>query len=423
MEYQKHTYENGLRLITVPMKSTKAVTVLTLVGTGSKYETKDINGISHFLEHMMFKGTKKRPTALDISKTLDGMGAEYNAFTSFEMTGYYAKASRDKLDLVMDVISDIFLNGKLNQEEIDREKHVVIEEINMYQDNPARDVFDKWYELLYGDQPAGWKIAGEKETLLGMKREQFVDYFNTHYFASNTLVVVAGDVEHEDIKTMTAKYFAGSREHEDLTKLPVKEAQTEPKLTVHYKKTDQTNFLLGVRAYPLGHPKEDILALMSSILGAGMSSRLFIEVRERRGLAYTIKATVDTLSDHGYLATYGGVNNEKAISALEVVLNEYEKLKTELVPEDELKKAKDQLRGRMVIGLEQSDDMAVWYGEQELLEGKILTPEEKLEKINSVTAEEIKEVANEIFTNDRLNLALIGPFEDGKPFKEILNIK
>lgn len=422
MEYQKHTYENGLRLITAPMKSTKAVTVLVLIGTGSKYETKEINGISHFLEHMMFKGTKKRPNAIDISKALDGIGAEFNAFTSFEYTGYYGKASEENLDLLLDVISDIFLNSKLEQEEIDREKNVVIQEMNMYQDDPSRDIFDKWTTLLYGDQPAGWKVIGPKDVLLNLKRNDFVDYFNTHYFAGNTVVVVSGGIDHEDIKNKVASYFKNIREHDKLEKLPVDDKQNDPNVALHFKKTDQTHFIVGTRAYDLFHPKIEALSLLSAILGRGMSSRLFVEVRERRGLAYAVHSSADALTDHGYFATYVGVDNEKVISALEVILNEYKKIKNELVPEEELKKAKDLIKGRTIIGLEQSDNIANWYADQELLEGKILTPEEKLEKISSVTAEEIKEVANDIFVNEKLNLTLIGPFKDEKPFKDILKL-
>ncbi len=422
MEFYKHTYDNKLRLITAPLKGTNAITVLVLVGTGSKYETKDINGISHFLEHMMFKGTEKRPSALDISKTLDGVGAVYNAFTGHEYTGYYIKASKDKLDLVMDIISDIFLNSKLPQEEIEKERHVVVEEINMYQDNPAQDIHNRWTDLLYGDQPAGWHIAGDKKTVMGFKRDQFADYFNTHYFAGNSIVVVAGDVEHEDIKGKVADYFAGVREQEGLVKEPVVEKQDEPKISLISKKTDQTHFLAGSRAYDLFHPKKPTLKLLSVILGGGMSSRLFVEVRAKRGLAYAVYSSADSLTDHGYFATYVGANNEKALEAVKVVLDEYRKMKEELVPEEELRKVKDMIKGRVAISLEQSDEVAGYFGEQELLENKILTPEEKLERIERVTVQEIQEVANDIFTNEKLNLALIGPVEDESELKKLLKL-
>ena len=210
-DFLLHQYDNGLRLVVVPMKSTKTVTVLVLVGTGSRYETKNINGISHFLEHMMFKGTTKRPKALQISKELDSIGAQYNAFTSKEYTGYWAKASSEHADLILDVISDIFLNSKIEEKEIQKERGVIIEEMNMYLDLPPRYVGDLYEELLYGDQPAGWKVIGEKETVSGLARRDFLNYFNTHYLAENTIIAVAGNVDKEKIEKQVAEFFKNSR--------------------------------------------------------------------------------------------------------------------------------------------------------------------------------------------------------------------
>jgi predicted Zn-dependent peptidase len=383
MEFYKHTYDNKLRLITAPLKGTNAVTVLVLVGTGSKYETKDINGISHFLEHMMFKGTEKRPVPLDISRTMDSMGAVYNAFTGHEYTGYFGKASKEKLDDVMDIISDIFINSKFPESEIEKERFVVTEEINMYQDNPTRDIQDKWTDLLYGDQPAGWNIAGTGKIVQGFKRDQFVDYFNTHYFAGNTIIAVAGDVDHEEIKAKVADYFTGVREQKDLTKEIVDDTQSEPGVLVVNKKTDQTHFLLGTRAYEVGHPKLPALKLVSIILGGGMSSRLFTEVRDKRGLAYAIFTSADQFTDHGFLGTYAGANNEKAMEAIQVITDEYRKMKAEPVPEDELRRVKDMIKGRLAISLEQSDEVAGYFAEQELLENKILTPGAKIRENRS----------------------------------------
>jgi predicted Zn-dependent peptidase len=320
----------------------------------------------------------------------------------------------------MDLISDIFLNSRFPEEEIEKERFVIVEEINMYRDDPAQDVGDKWTDLLYGDQPAGWSVAGKKETVLGFKRDQFVDYFNTHYFAGNTIAVVAGDVDHEEIKGKVADYFAGAREREEVVKEPVVEEQKEPGILVVNKKTDQTHFVLGARAYDIFDPRKPVLKVLSVILGGGMSSRIFTEVRTKRGLAYTVYTSANPFTDHGYLGTYAGVNNDKALEAIEVILGEYKKLKEEIVPEEELKKVKDMIRGRTAISLEQSDEVAGYFAEQELLENKILTPEEKLEKIERVTAKEIQEVANDVFSNDKLNLALIGPVEDESKIKESL---
>ncbi|MEK7537087.1 MAG: pitrilysin family protein [Patescibacteria group bacterium] len=422
-DFLLHQYENGLRLVVVPMKSTKTVTVLVLVGTGSRYETKEINGISHFLEHMMFKGTNKRPNTLDIAKELDSIGAEYNAFTHKEYTGYYVKASSENLDLITDVISDIFLNSKLDEKEIEKEKGVIIEEINLYLDNPPRYVGDLFENLLYGDQPLGWNIAGEKDVVRKLNRNNFVDYFNSHYVAKDTIIAVAGNIDKEKVRDeLVPKFFGEARIGGKLDRLPASESQTKPKVLVHYKKTDQTHFILGVRAYDMFSSKLQAAQILSVILGGGMSSRLFIQVRERQGLAYYVSSSLDLYTDKGYLATQTGVNNDLVEKAIVTVLEEYKKIKENIVPEEEVKKAKEFIKGKLVIGLEQSDDLAAYYANQWLLKNETLTPEEKLSKIMAVTADEVQEAANEIFRPEKLNLALIGPFEDKEKFEKLLEI-
>ena len=421
--FKKTFLKNGLRIITAPMNGTETVTVLVLVGTGSRYETKDINGISHFLEHMMFKGTTKRPNAIDISRELDSIGAEYNAFTSKEYTGYYAKSSNENLELITDVVSDIFLNSKLDAEEIEREKGVITEEINMYLDDPPRHVGELFETLLYGDQPSGWNIAGEKEIIQKLTRNNFVNYFDSHYVAKDTIIAVAGNVDKEKVRDeLIPKFFKGSRIGDKLDRFPISESQDKPEIIIKYKKTDQTHFILGVRAYDIFSPKKEAAQVLSVILGGGMSSRLFISVRERQGLAYYISSSLDLYTDHGYLGTQSGVNNGKAEKAIETVLKEYKNIKDNLVPEEEIKKAKEFIKGRLVISLEQSDDLASFYANQWLLKDETLTPEEKLSKIMAVTADEVQAVAKEIFKPEKLNLALIGPFEDKEKFEKLLEI-
>ena len=421
-DFLLHKYDNGLRLVVVPMKSTKTVTVLVLVGTGSRYETKEINGISHFLEHMMFKGTTKRPKALSISRELDSIGAEYNAFTSKEYTGYYAKASAENKNIILDIISDIFLNSKLDEKEINKERGVIIEEMNMYLDLPPRYVGDLYEKLLYGDQPAGWMVIGEKDTVSKLNHDNFINYFGTHYFAKNTIVAVAGNVDKEEIKELVGGFFKDVRDKELITKKTVNESQNKPETLVHYKKTDQTHFILGVRAYDMFSPKIEAANVLSVILGGGMSSRLFIEIREKQGLSYYVSTSHDSYTDHGYLATASGVDNKRVEKAITIILKEYKKIKEKSVPRVELKKAKEYIKGKFVIGLEQSDDVANFFAGQWLLKNETLTPEEKLSKIMAVTAEDIQEVANEIFKPEKLNLALIGPFEDKEKFEKLLEI-
>ena len=417
-----HQFESGLRLVSIPMEGTKTATVLVLVGTGSKYETKEINGISHFLEHMMFKGTTKRPGKMDIARELDAIGAEYNAFTGEEYTGYYAKASMEKLDTIMDVVFDIFLNSKLAQEDIDTERGVIVEELNMYRDMPQRYIYDLFKKLLYGDQPAGWDIAGEKETVMSLKREQFVNYFNTHYVAKNTIIAIAGNVDPEIIKNKAGEYFSAIRDGNLVTKLPVTEKQSESALLVHYKKTDQTHFLLGFRSCNMYDKRKYALGVLGTVLGGGMSSRLFEEVRDKRGLAYYIGADNDTATDTGYFIVKAGVNNEKVYEAIKVVLDEIRKIKDGGITAEELQRAKDNISGSMALGLEHSDAVANAYAGPVLFENKVLTPEEELGKIKKVTLEEVHQVAKDIFDDNKLNLAIIGPFEDEEPFKKILKI-
>ena len=417
-----HQFESGLRLVSIPMEGTKTATVLVLVGTGSKYETKEINGISHFLEHMMFKGTTKRPGKMDIARELDAIGAEYNAFTGEEYTGYYAKASMEKLDTIMDVVFDIFLNSKLAQEDIDTERGVIVEELNMYRDMPQRYIYDLFKKLLYGDQPAGWDIAGEKETVMSLKREQFVNYFNTHYVAKNTIIAIAGNVDPEIIKKKAGEYFSAIRDGNLVTKLPVTEKQSESALLIHYKKTDQTHFLLGFRSCNMYDKRKYALGVLGTVLGGGMSSRLFEEVRDKRGLAYYIGADNDTATDTGYFIVKAGVNNEKVYEAIKVVLDEIRKIKDGGITAEELQRAKDNISGSMALGLEHSDAVANAYAGPVLFENKVLTPEEELGKIKKVTLEEVHQVAKDIFDDNKLNLAIIGPFEDEEPFKKILKI-
>ncbi|MEK7604044.1 MAG: pitrilysin family protein [Patescibacteria group bacterium] len=418
--HKLYNLDSGLRLVVIPMESTKTATVLVMVGTGSKYETKDINGVSHFLEHMMFKGTEKRPGKLDIAMELDGIGAEYNAFTGKEYTGYYAKASVKKLDTVMDVIFDIFLNSKLAGEEIDIERGVIIEELNMYRDMPQRYVGDLFEQLLYGDQPAGWDIGGEKETILKLKREEFINYFNTHYIAPKTVVAIAGNVDPEDIKNKVEVYFKNIRQGEKFGKPAVVEEQDEPKVLLHNKKTDQTHFILGVRAYDKFSEKKYPLGILSVILGGGMSSRLFSEVRDKRGLAYYIGAGGESYTDTGFFMVKAGVNNQKTVEALKVIMEELRKVKREGITSEELKRAKDQIEGSMALGLEHSDAVAETYAESLIFHNEILTPEYELDKMKKVTLEQVLKVASEIFDDKKLNLSLIGPFENENEFKQIL---
>ncbi len=422
MEYKKSKLTSGLRAITVPMKGSKAVTVLVLVGAGSKYETKTNNGISHFLEHMFFKGTKKRPNTLEIAETLDKIGGEFNAFTGKEYTGYWAKVDSKHIDLALDWVSDIFLNSKIDSQEIEREKGVIIEEINMYLDTPMQYVTDLWEKLLYGNQAAGWSIAGDKQVVKKMKRSQFVSYLDKYYLSSNVLVIVTGDVRQKDLKSKVNNYFKTINKGKSQPKKKVVEKQKNPQSLIHYKKTDQTHFCLGVRGYDVFDSRKYAINLLSVILGGSMSSRLWISLRERRGLGYYIRTLPEFYTDTGYLLTQAGVDNKRVKTAISLILKEYRRIREQGITKEELKKAKDYIKGKTILDLESSDATALFFGRQEILTNKVLTPQEKFDRIYNVRVEDVNKVAKQIFKPQKLNLALIGPFKDKKIFQKLLKL-
>ncbi|MBU4298891.1 insulinase family protein [Patescibacteria group bacterium] len=419
--FKKTTLKNGLRIITVPQKNTQAVTVLVLVGTGSKYETKEINGVSHFLEHMYFKGTRKRPSSLAIAETLDKVGGIYNAFTGEEYTGYFAKVAANYFDLSLDLVSDIFLHSTLPAEEINKERGVIIEEINMRQDHPIEHVQALWMKLLYGDQPAGWDIAGTKESVSAIQREALAQYMNNQYVASNTIISVAGKIKENSVIKRIKKYFARIKTTKPLEKPRVTDSQIQPNLLLETKKTDQTHLCLGVRAFNVFHPQKYAQDLLAVILGGMMSSRLFEEIRSKLGIAYYISASSEANTDTGFLMAQAGLDNKNVEKGILTILKEYKKISQKRIPFTELKKVKDYLKGKTTLLLEASDAQASFYASQELLEKEILTPKEIFTKIDKVSSEDIFKLAKEIFRPEKLNLALIGPFEDKEKFQRLLN--
>ena len=423
MNYTKTKLKNGLRVITVPMKDNPTVTVLVLVETGSKYETKAKNGISHFLEHMCFKGTEMRPSAYVISSELDALGSQYNAFTGTEYTGYYAKSDAKHFKQVFDIVSDIYLNSTFPEAEMEKEKGVIVEEINMYEDMPHRHVQDVFTELLYGDQPAGWNIAGTRENVRAMTRNDFVKYKKEHYVPKATTVIVAGKVKEKDVEREIARVFGSLKSTAKDEKKPTKDTQSKPAALVSYKKTDQTHFVLGVRSFDAYDKRNAALSVLGVILGGGMSSRLFIKLREELGVAYYVRASNDASTDHGAFQISAGVSNDRVDEVVREILKECAKLKTELVPKVELDKAKEYIAGNMKLELESSDAWANFYGGQEVMRKTIKGPEEVEAKIRKVTAKDIMAVANEIFVDKNLNLALIGPFEDSAVFASKLTFK
>jgi predicted Zn-dependent peptidase len=420
MKFSKKVLHNGLRVITVPMKDNPTATVLVLVEAGSKYETKKVNGISHFLEHMCFKGTRKRPKAIDISKELDSLGSQYNAFTAQEYTGYYAKSDAKHFSKIFDIVSDIYLNSTFPETEMEREKGVIIEEINMYEDMPQRHVQDLLMKLLYGDTPAGWNIAGEKKNIFAMKRSDFVSYKKAHYLPEATVLVVTGAITEKQVMSEVNKIFGEMKRGQKTGKARVAEKQKNPQALINFKKTDQTHFVLGVRSLNLFSQKNAVLSVLGGVLGGGMSSRLFQKLREEMGVGYYVRAYNDAYTDHGFFQISAGVDNKRIEEVIKAILRECNILKKEKVSVEELSKVKEYLIGNMKLSLESSDDIANFYGGQELLKREIKEIEEKAKQIRQVTADQIQALAEEIFQNNKLNLALIGPFKEKSKFLKIL---
>jgi predicted Zn-dependent peptidase len=421
MNYTKKKLKNGMRIITIPMKENPTTTVLVLVETGSEYENKDNNGISHFLEHMCFKGTAKRPSAFDITKELDSIGAQYNAFTSQECTGYYAKSDYKNLDTILDVVSDMYLNPIFPEKEIEKEKGVIVEEINMYQDLPQSIVAEEFTKLLYGNHPAGWSVAGTKENVQKMQRTDFIDYRNKHYVASATTVVVSGKINEKDIFKKVLKVFKDVGVWKKEGKEKVVENQKTPQVSLYYKDTDQTHMVIGVRSFNTYNKYNPIIRVMNSVLSGGMSARLFQKMRDEIGICYYVRSHNDSSIDHGEFVIGAGVDSKRVKEAVSTLLEEMNKLKTILVRPEELNKAKQYLIGTLNLGLESSDSLAEFFGEQEVLRKEIKKPEDIIKEIKAVTAEEIKFVAERIFKDEGLNLAIVGKFKDDKEFKDILH--
>jgi predicted Zn-dependent peptidase len=420
MKYKKKILPNGLRVITIHMADTPTVTVLVMVEAGSEYESKDKNGISHFLEHMVFKGTDKRPTALTISKELDAIGSYYNAFTAEEYTGYYAKSASKHAHTIFDVISDIYLNPAFPEKEIEKEKGVIVEEINMYRDLPHRHVWELFTELLYGDQPAGWNIAGTKENVLNMKREDFVTYRSKHYVPEATTVIVAGNFDEKAIYKDILNSFGKIPRSKKDKKTKTREFQNAPKMVVEERPIDQSHLVMGVRGFHLKHPQAPALRLLNAVLGAGMSSRLFQKLREEMGVGYYVRSSYDAYIDHGYFSVAVGADIKRVEEVITAIIAELNKLKTELVPADELQKTKDHLIGTLALGLESSDSLAEFYGYQEILRRELRTPSDIVKEIKAVSAEEIRAVAKKIFIDKNLNLAIVGPVKDQDKIKKVL---
>jgi predicted Zn-dependent peptidase len=418
--YNLERLDNGLRILTAPMESAQSVTCAIMLAAGSRYETPETNGIAHFAEHMFFKGTERRPTARDISKEIDAIGGEFNAFTGKEYTGYYVKCAAESRDVALDVLVDMLRHSKFDSDEIEREKGVIVEEMNMYYDTP-RDFIGGVYEtLLYGDQPLGWDIIGRKETVRGATRDTFMGYLDRWYKPTRMVVGIGGKVGeglHSRLEELLGDLPAAETGGPEPLGL---EPNRDVRVNVHTKQSDQAHICIGVHSYPLEHPDRYALQVLSTILGGGMSSRLFTEVRERRGLAYYVYGLNHSYTDAGSLYAQAGVDINRIDDAVTTIAAELRKIAKEAVPADELEKSKSFSKGRFVLQLETSQGLIMFGLRREVLESRTPDPEEILGELDKVTAEDVSRVASDLLEQRGLNLAVIGPFDDAARFEKLL---
>jgi len=423
MEHRIHTLKNGLRVVLVPRRDSKTATVMVMSGTGSRYEDERENGLAHFLEHMFFKGTSKRPSAKAISEELDSIGSVYNAFTAKERTAYYAKVASRYLDTALDVISDIFINSTLPSREITKEKGAIIQEIDMYEDMPMRTIDNVFDALIFGtEHPLGRTILGPKENIRAFTRKDFATYLKRNYTPLNTVVCIAGAFSEKRVLAKIQKEFGGLTHGNPPNAISFASEQTAPRVAIKEKKTDQTQLILGVPAYPYLHKDEYVVAVLATILGGGMSSRLFMEVREKRGLAYSVHAWAEKYPDTGYVAVQAGVQHGKLEKTVQVILAEFKKVKRTKVSDVELKKAKAFIKGTSALALETSDALAENASSSLINLGRVRTLEEITAGIDTVTARDIGRVARELFVTNKLNLAIIGPHVHKDSLLQLLRV-
>src|SRR6478609_5472406 len=412
--FERNHLDNGLRILAANMPQVQSVTCMIMLAAGSRYETPETNGIAHFSEHMFFKGTERRPSARDIAGEIDAIGGEFNAFTGKEYTAYYVKCAAEHRDIALDVLVDMLRNSRFDEEEIDREKGVIIEEMNMYFDTPRDFIGGVYEKLLYGDQPLGWDIIGRKETVRNATRPTFMDYLGRWYKPSRMVVGIAGRIGDDAVERV--RELMG-----DLADGPTGEPEPaldyrDDRVTVFTKQSDQAHLVLGVPSYPIEHPDRYALQMISTVLGSGMSSRLFLEVRERRGLAYYVHGVNQSYTDAGTLFAQGGVDINRIDEAVGVIAQEFRKLAAEQVQSEELEKARALAKGRFVLQTESPNGLMLFGLRREVLEGRAAEPDELLAGLDAVTADDVQRVARDVLDGEGIRLAVIGPFDDEDRF-------
>lgn len=419
--YQRTTLNNGLRIITTAMPHTRSVTIGFFIGVGSRYEAEPEAGVSHFIEHLLFRGTGKRAAAKEISGAIEGVGGILNGGTDKELTVYWCKVAQPHFSLAFDVLADILLHSRFDPADIEKERQVIIEEINMSKDSPAQQVNMLIDELLWPNHPLGRDIAGTKESVAGITRDMMLEYLAHHYLPDNMVLAIAGNIQHEETVTAVSQTLGGWSGQQPSPEYLAYTEKLNPRLHIEKRDTEQVHLCLALPGLSLFHPKRFILDLLNIILGEGMSSRLFTEIRDKLGLAYQIYSYVDHLLDSGSVTVYAGVEPKNLRVAIEAILEQLSRLR-EAIPESELCKAKELSKGRLLLRMEDSRNVASWLGGQEILTRQILSVDQVSSIIDAITDEELKEVAQELMVGSQLRLAVVGPIADDEPLDELLKI-
>lgn len=418
--YSRTTLPNGIRILTSPMSYVRSVSITFFFGVGSRYERAELSGVSHLIEHMLFKGSRRFPTAQIISETIEGVGGILDAATDKELTVYSAKIASRHFDLAMDLLADMVRHPVMDPAELEKERRVIIEELSMYRDSPSEWVSVLGDETMWPDLPLGREVAGTRETVSSISREAMEAYRVSHYVPGNLVVAVAGDAEHEQVVQSVERLLGGWEPQPAPLWAPCPPPQAATRVRLEQRKTEQTNFCLYTAGLSHKDPDYYALALLNAILGDGMASRLFLEVRERQGLAYDVSTSPVSFHDTGAFVVYAGVEPARTLPALKAILRELDLLRREGVPQAELTRAKEYTKGRMALRLEDTHSVASWLGGQEALLSEVRELDEALVRVDAVSRDDIQRLAQSLFTEDALRLALIGPHKDAAQFERAL---
>lgn len=420
MKFKKTAFKNGLRLITHTIPDTKTVTITVFVKTGSDYERDNEMGLSHFLEHMCFKGTKKRPSNIEMLRELDRLGAQNNAFTSNDVTAYWVKGESKHVEKLFDIVSDIYLNPTFPETEIEKEKGVVLEEINMYNDRPQSVVYEAFLDLMYGQQPIGRMTIGTRDSVKSFTKKDLQKYHSLQYVPSRTIISISGNIDDKQAKDLVKKYFKIIGDSKGREKPKPKTNKNQNRTKHVFRKTDQTHIVLGYPGVSVSDNDSHIYDLLSRILTGGMSSRLFVLLREELGVAYYVRSYSDQSLHHGTFLIMAGITTEKASFVIQKIQEVILDIAKNGIPDEELDRAKNSLMGGVYMGLETSDAISVYLGEQELMRNKIETPQEYEKSIRKVNSLQIQNIAKKIIKKGNARLAIIGPQTDDSQFRNIL---